>query len=136
MTENLTEVGHQAQAAWSTFANKNLKNTSLPIPIPAEKSKGPIAPKTLPHALSRAAKSGATELGNDDRLGVALGTYAVAMEKVSTGGEMRWWLSWPPMAHCGAVECEGGWRRVFSTINTPRSATRVSRRTVSSPSAL
>ncbi|RSH77064.1 uncharacterized protein EHS24_003689 [Apiotrichum porosum] len=86
IAENLTEVGHQAQAAWSTFANKNLKNTNLPIPIPAEKAKGTAQPKTLPHALSRAALAGATELGAEDRLGAALGTYAQAMDKV---GEAR-----------------------------------------------
>ena len=89
-------MGDKAAAAWTSFANKNLKvsrvsassrakaqNTNLPIPIPSEKPKGPIAPKTLPHAISRAAKSGATELGAEDRLGMALGVYGAAMEKVS-----------------------------------------------------
>lgn len=82
LAENLTEVGHQAQAAWASFANKNLKNTSVPIPIPAEKQTEHL-PKTLPHALSRAALSGAAELGAEERLGAALGTYAAATQKVS-----------------------------------------------------
>lgn len=94
IAENLTEVGHQAQAAWSTFANKNLKNTNLPIPIPAEKAKGTAQPKTLPHALSRAALAGATELGAEDRLGAALGTYAQAMDKVSCGSGAGRRLPW------------------------------------------
>jgi hypothetical protein len=78
----VSELGHQAQAAWASFANKNLKNTSLPVPIPEEKQRE-HAPKTLPHALSRAAKSGAQELGAEDKLGAALATYATAMDKVS-----------------------------------------------------
>ncbi|WVQ85374.1 hypothetical protein IAT38_007539 [Cryptococcus sp. DSM 104549] len=82
VTENLTEVGQQAASAWSVFANKNLKNTNLPIPIPSPTAPPPHQPKTLPHAISRAAKSGATELGASDRLGVALGIYGAAMEKV------------------------------------------------------
>lgn len=81
--ENLAEVGHQAQAAWASFANKNLKNSSLPIPVPPEKQKTEHLPKTLPHALSRAAASGAAELTPEDRLGAALGTYAAASQKVS-----------------------------------------------------
>ncbi|KLT43590.1 hypothetical protein CC85DRAFT_307504 [Cutaneotrichosporon oleaginosum] len=83
LAENLSEVGHQAQAAWASFASKNLKNT--PIPVPVEKPTEHL-PKTLPHALSRAAAAGATQLTAEDRLGAALGTYAVATEKV---GEAR-----------------------------------------------
>lgn len=82
VTENLSEYGQQAQAAWSSFANKNLKNTALAGAVPAEKPKSPHPPKTLPHAISRAAKTGADELGADDRLGNALNTYGVALEKV------------------------------------------------------
>ncbi|KIR67766.1 cytoplasmic protein [Cryptococcus bacillisporus CA1873] len=82
ITEGISEVGHQAASAWSTFANKNLKNTNLPIPIPSPTAATPHEPKTLPHALSRAAKSGATQLGAEDRLGVALGIYGAALEKV------------------------------------------------------
>ncbi|KAK1926821.1 putative cytoplasm protein [Papiliotrema laurentii] len=82
IAESVTDLSHQATSAWSSFANKNLKNTNLPIPIPSPTAPAPHQPKTLPHALSRAAKSGATELGADDRLGVALGVYGAAMEKV------------------------------------------------------
>ncbi|WRT64137.1 uncharacterized protein IL334_001066 [Kwoniella shivajii] len=82
ITESLNEVGHQAASAWSVFANKNLKNTNLPIPIPSPTAQTPHQPKTLPHALSRASKAGATELGPDDRLSIALGVYGAAMEKV------------------------------------------------------
>nr|ODN93104.1 cytoplasmic protein [Cryptococcus depauperatus CBS 7841] len=82
VTEGLSEVGHQAASAWSAFANKNLKGTNLPIPIPSPTAPAPHQPKTLAHALSRAAKSGATELGDTDRLGVSLGIYGAALEKV------------------------------------------------------
>ncbi|KAI9635300.1 putative cytoplasm protein [Dioszegia hungarica] len=82
VAESVNDLSHQAASAWATFANKNLKNTSLPIPVPAQPSQGPPQPKTLPHAISRAAKSGATELGAGDRLGTALGVYGNAMEKV------------------------------------------------------
>ncbi|OCF33346.1 cytoplasmic protein [Kwoniella heveanensis CBS 569] len=82
IAESVTEVGHQAASAWSIFANKNLKNTNLPIPIPSPTAEAPHQPKTLPHAISRASKAGATELGASDRLGIALGVYGAAMEKV------------------------------------------------------
>ncbi|CAD6565670.1 MAG: hypothetical protein TREMPRED_001632 [Tremellales sp. Tagirdzhanova-0007] len=82
ITESVSDVGQQAASAWSTFANKNLKNTNLPIPIPLPSATPVAQPKTLPHALSRAAKAGATELGASDRLGIALGVYGAAMEKV------------------------------------------------------
>lgn len=59
-----------------------LQNTNLPIPIPSPTAATPHEPKTLPHAVSRAAKSGATQLGAEDRLGVALGIYGAALEKV------------------------------------------------------
>jgi hypothetical protein len=51
--------------------------------MPAEPSATPPPPpKTLPHALSRAAKAGALNVGLEDRLGKTLSTYADAMEKV------------------------------------------------------
>ncbi|GMK58665.1 hypothetical protein CspeluHIS016_0601070 [Cutaneotrichosporon spelunceum] len=84
LAENLTEVGHQAQAAWASFAAKNLKNT--PLPVPAEKAPAEHLPKTLPHALSRAAAAGASQLTAEDRLGAALGTYSIAEQKI---GEAR-----------------------------------------------
>lgn len=82
ITESVAEMGASAAHSWATFANANLKNTSLPIPIPAPSSAAPVPPKTLAHALSRAAKSGASQLGGEDRLGMALGVYGAAMEKV------------------------------------------------------
>ncbi|ORY32297.1 BAR domain-containing family protein [Naematelia encephala] len=82
IAESVSDISTQAASVWSTFANKNLKNTNLPIPIPSPSVKTAHAPKTLPHALSRAAKSGAVELGSADRLGLALGVYGAAMEKV------------------------------------------------------
>ncbi|ORX35932.1 BAR domain-containing family protein [Kockovaella imperatae] len=82
IAESVQDMGQQAASAWSSFANKNLKNTNLPIPIPAQGAPTPHQPKTLPHAMSRAAKAGATELGSGDRLGMALAVYGSAMEKV------------------------------------------------------
>ncbi|KAL7419502.1 BAR domain-containing protein [Cryptotrichosporon argae] len=82
LAESVQDVGAQAASAWASFANKNLKNTNLPIPIPSPAARAPPAPKTLPHAISRASKTGATELGADDKLGLALGIYGAAMEKV------------------------------------------------------
>ena len=63
-----------------------IQNVKLPVnvPMPAEPGQTPPAPpKTLPHALSRAAKAGALNVGLEDRLGKTLNTYAEAMEKVS-----------------------------------------------------
>ncbi|KAK4686282.1 hypothetical protein P7C73_g3846, partial [Tremellales sp. Uapishka_1] len=82
LTESMSEMGQQAASSWAVFANKNLKNTNLPIPIPSNTAAPVVPPKTLPHAISRAAKAGATQLGADDRLGLALGVYGAAMEKV------------------------------------------------------
>jgi len=61
----------------------DLQNTNLPIPIPAQGVEAPHQPKTLPHAIGRAAKNGATDLGSGDRFGTALAVYGTAMEKVS-----------------------------------------------------
>jgi hypothetical protein len=67
------------------------QNTSLPIPLPAKPTDAPVPPKTLPHAFSRAAKSGAAQIaaaeggvsvGVGEKLGKALTTYGDAMEKV------------------------------------------------------
>jgi len=62
------------------------QNVKLPVnvPMPAEPGSTPPAPpKTLPHALSRAAKAGALNVGLEDRLGKTLNTYSEAMEKAS-----------------------------------------------------
>ena len=64
------------------------QNVKLPVnvPMPAEPGSAPPAPpKTLPHALSRAAKAGALNVGLEDRLGKTLNTYSEAMEKASLG---------------------------------------------------
>lgn len=68
-----------------TSANPLRQNANLPFPIaPAQTaSHQPLPPKTLPHALSRAAREGALHVGREERLGKALETYATAMEKVS-----------------------------------------------------
>ncbi|KAJ9124809.1 hypothetical protein QFC24_003178 [Naganishia onofrii] len=60
-------------------------NANLPFPIaPATPATSqPTPPKTLPHALSRAAREGALHVGTEERLGKALDTYATAMEKAS-----------------------------------------------------
>ena len=51
--------------------------------MPAEPTATPPPPpKTLPHALSRAAKAGALNVGLEERLGKTLNTYADAMERV------------------------------------------------------
>ncbi len=114
IAEQFGEFSNSVQAGWSSFANTNLKvrpgaartclgggahvqlvtsaqNSNLPIPIPAQKHAAPIPPKTLPHALSRAAKQGAATLAAADagvsvgvgaRLGTALTAYGGAMERV------------------------------------------------------
>lgn len=58
--------------------------------MPAEPGATPPAPpKTLPHALSRAAKAGALNVGLEERLGKTLNTYAEAMEKVRCIGLLQ-----------------------------------------------
>ncbi|KAH8078981.1 putative cytoplasm protein [Filobasidium floriforme] len=85
ITESMSELGQTVSQGWSSFAHNNLKNVKLPVnvPMPAEPGSTPPAPpKTLPHALSRAAKAGALNVGLEDRLGKTLNTYSEAMEKV------------------------------------------------------
>lgn len=65
---------------------QSLKGTNLPVP-----AAGPAPvhqPKTLAHALSRAAASGSVELqvGGNDRLAGALARYSAAQSKI---GESR-----------------------------------------------
>lgn len=64
----------------TSFAATNLKGTSIPAPSVTAPPKH--VPKTLPHALSRAATSGAAALGPDIRLGKALQLYGGALDKV------------------------------------------------------
>ncbi|CCA68280.1 related to GVP36-Golgi-vesicle protein of unknown function [Serendipita indica DSM 11827] len=82
--ESLVEMSSNVAHNVTSFAAANLKGTNIPVPsvTPAVKPQ----PKTLPHALSRAALSGAADLGPDLRLGKALDLYGNAMAKV---GEAR-----------------------------------------------
>ena len=64
----------------TSFAAANLKGTNIPTPAVAPAAK--VQAKTLPHALSRAALSGASTLGPDIRLGKALDLYGNALAKV------------------------------------------------------
>jgi hypothetical protein len=78
--ESLTEMGQNLSHNVTSFAATNLKGTNLPAP--AVTPVAPRQPKTLPHALSRAASAGSAELGPDFRLGKALEHYAAALDKV------------------------------------------------------
>jgi len=64
----------------TAFAAANLKGTNLPVPAVTPAT--PQQPKTLPHALGRAAASSSIAIGPDARLGKALKEYALAFEKV------------------------------------------------------
>lgn len=66
----------------TSFAAANLKGTNIPTPAVAPLPKA--QPKTLPHALSRAALAGASSLGPDIRLGKALELYGNSLAKVSS----------------------------------------------------
>ncbi|KAI6008714.1 BAR domain-containing family protein [Pisolithus orientalis] len=82
ISELSTTIGHGI----TNFAANNLKGTNLPVP-------SPVAPpaaqhKTLPHALCRAATTGANALqgapgGNEHKLRNALGEYAGAWERIA-----------------------------------------------------
>ena len=83
--ESVAELGANIGRGVTNFAANNLKGTNLPAPSP---SSAPAPQhKTLPHALSRAAKTASLSLGNapggkDDRLGQALAEYAEAWDKI------------------------------------------------------
>jgi hypothetical protein len=80
ITESVAELGGTISHNFALFASKNLQGTSLPLPTPGS---APVPqPKTLPHALSRAAASATVDLGEGDRLGTALSQYSLAMGKV------------------------------------------------------
>lgn len=89
--ESAAELGGSISHNFALFAQKNLKGTALPLPQPGQ---APVAqPKTLPHALSRAAASATVELGEGDRLGTALSQYSLAMGKVCVSrgiGRFAW----------------------------------------------
>jgi len=78
-----------ASIPYHLFSHSLVQNVKLPVnvPMPAEPTDlPPPPPKTLPHALSRAAKAGALNVGLEERLGKTLNTYADAMEKVRSTG--------------------------------------------------
>ncbi|GAA5953254.1 hypothetical protein JCM8115_000473 [Rhodotorula mucilaginosa] len=79
--ESAQEIGGSLAHNLSAWAATATKGTHLPQPQVAEK---PVeVQKTLPHALSRAAASGAVEVG-PGRLANVLKTYAVTQDKVGT----------------------------------------------------
>lgn len=79
--ESLVELSSSVAHNVTSFAATNLKGTNLPAPSVMPPPK--LQPKTLPHALSRAAVSGASSLGPDLRLSKALQLYGGALDKVS-----------------------------------------------------
>lgn len=78
--ESIFELSSNVAHNVTSFAATNLKGTSIPAPSVTAPPKH--VPKTLPHALSRAATSGAAALGPDIRLGKALQLYGGALDKV------------------------------------------------------
>ena len=78
----ISEQSGQIWHSFSSFANNNLKNVNIPIP----QSTAPVPqPKTLSHALSRAAATSALEIGENDHLGNALTKFALAHDKIGNG---------------------------------------------------
>ncbi|KAH8919087.1 hypothetical protein BT69DRAFT_1353394 [Atractiella rhizophila] len=79
--ESASQLSQSITHNLSFWANAATKGTSLPSPTVADK---PVEQKkTLPHALSRAAGSGAMELGGQgDKLGLGLQAFALAQEKI------------------------------------------------------
>ncbi|GJN91759.1 hypothetical protein Rhopal_004782-T1 [Rhodotorula paludigena] len=79
--ESAGEIGGSLAHNLSAFAAAATKGTHLPSPQVHDK---PVeVQKTLPHALSRAAASGAVEVG-PGRLANVLKTYAVTQDKVGS----------------------------------------------------
>ncbi|POY73887.1 hypothetical protein BMF94_3057 [Rhodotorula taiwanensis] len=76
--ESASEIGGSLAHNLSAWAATATKGTHLPQP-----QKPSEVQKTLPHALSRAAASGAVEVG-PGRLANVLKTYAVTQDKVGT----------------------------------------------------
>ncbi|GAA6035123.1 hypothetical protein JCM8097_006374 [Rhodosporidiobolus ruineniae] len=84
--ESAQEIGGSLAHNLSAWAAAATKGTHLPQPTVAEKPAE--VQKTLPHALSRAAASGAVEVG-PGRLSTVLKTYAVAQDKVGSARERQ-----------------------------------------------
>ncbi|KXN81054.1 Protein GVP36 [Leucoagaricus sp. SymC.cos] len=85
--ESLSEISSSIGHSISSFAAQNLKNTNLPAPN-APAAPPPTQPKTLPHALTRAATVAHgtivnTVHGDQDKFGKALGLYAQGWDKVA-----------------------------------------------------
>ncbi|EJT98114.1 hypothetical protein DACRYDRAFT_24635 [Dacryopinax primogenitus] len=80
ISESVSELSQSVAHNLTAFAATNLKGTNIPAPhvTPAVK----VPPKTLNHALSRAAGVGAAVEGPDERLGKALKIYAEVNEKI------------------------------------------------------
>ncbi|TIA80170.1 hypothetical protein E3P92_03113 [Wallemia ichthyophaga] len=77
---SISEQSGQLWHSFSSFANSNLKNVNIPQPT------APVPqPKTLSHALSRAAATSALEIGEIDHLGNALTKFALAHDKIGNG---------------------------------------------------
>ncbi|EIW77824.1 hypothetical protein CONPUDRAFT_61964 [Coniophora puteana RWD-64-598 SS2] len=83
--ESITELSTSIGTGITNFAAANLKGTSIPAPQPVAAPQAQH--KTLPHALARAAASGAQGVqaspgGADDRLGRGLALYAASWDKI------------------------------------------------------
>jgi len=78
--ESLTEFSSTISSGIVSFAATNLKGTKLPVPTPNQPA--PQQPKTLPHAINRAATNAANALGPNERLGKGLAVYAGAFQKI------------------------------------------------------
>ncbi|GAA5862762.1 hypothetical protein JCM8547_006536 [Rhodosporidiobolus lusitaniae] len=84
--ESATEIGGSLAHNLSAWAAAAAQGTHLPQPKVTEKPAE--VQKTLPHALSRAAASGAVEVG-PGRLSNTLKTFAVAQDKVGSARERQ-----------------------------------------------
>jgi len=82
--ESLSDMTTSLTTNLASLTATTFKGTNLPVPNVAPAA--PTLPKTLPHAIARAAASGAADLGPNDRLGKALHEYSGAFGKI---GEAR-----------------------------------------------
>jgi len=78
--ESITEFSSSLTQGFASFAAANLKGTKLPSPTVGNAP--PALPKTLPHAIGRAASNSATALGPNERLGKGLTLYSTAFQKI------------------------------------------------------
>jgi len=83
--ESLTDITTSLTSNLASLTATTFKGTSVPIPH-LNQSTTVQQHKTLPHAIARAAASGASALGPNDRLGKALQEYSGAFDKI---GEAR-----------------------------------------------